>query len=69
MQISRQSDNRIQIDAVLQFRRLHDRRKRIVLKTRHFWQGFQIDPVSSTVSIGGDDKTRSPTPWSTLWST
>lgn len=47
MEISRQNVNDLQIDA---FRRLHDRWDRIVLKTLNFWQRFQINPVSPTIS-------------------
>ena len=36
----------------MRFRRLHERWKRIVLKTLHFCQRFQIDPVSVMVSTG-----------------
>ena len=34
------------------FRCLHVRQNRIVLKTLHFRQRFQIDPVSPMVSVG-----------------
>ena len=37
---------------LMRFRCLLDRWNRIVLKTLHFWQRSQIDPVSPTVSIG-----------------
>ena len=49
MQISRQ---KVTVFKLMRFRCLHDGWNRIVLKTLPFWQRFQIDPVSPTVSIG-----------------
>ena len=49
-QISRHNGNRTQIDAVFAVYTTDE--NRIVLKTLHFWQCFQIDPVSATVSVG-----------------
>ena len=49
MQISRQSSNRIQIHVVSLFTR---QMKPHRFENAHFWQRFQIDTVSETVSIG-----------------